>query len=97
MDHSLDGFLIENPFYRLAVQQICLIKFQLLSRDLLNTLQGLLTGIVKIVYDYYLIACIQQLYAGMASDISGAPVTKTAMSFPPYPVFPTQYKRKSFP
>ena len=72
MDHSLDGFLIENPFYRLAVQQICLIKFQLLSRDLLNSLQGLLTGIVKIVYDYYLIACIQQLYAGMASDISGA-------------------------
>ena len=89
MDHSLDGFLIENPFYRLAVQQICLIKFQLLSRDLLNTLQSLLTGIVKIVYDYYLIAWLP-IYPA-------PPVTKTAMSFPPYPVFPTQYKRKSFP
>ena len=72
MNDRINGLLLKNCVHRVLIQHIYIIKCQLLARDLLYTLQCLLTGIIEIVHYYYFIAAVQQLYACMAADISGA-------------------------
>ena len=72
MNDGLDFFLVKNSLNPLPIQQVGLIEDNLLSCDLLHTLQGLLTGIVEVVHNYHLIARVQQLHAGVASDVPGS-------------------------
>ena len=72
MDHGLDLLIVKYFLHRYLVQQVRLIKLHLFSGDLFHALQRFLTGIVQVVQHDHLISGVQQLHAGMASDITGA-------------------------
>ena len=65
-------FLLEDLRDLLLIQKVCLVEHGFLSGDLLHPVNGLFGGIVQIVHDDGLIALVQELHTGMASDVSGA-------------------------
>ena len=52
------------------VKDICLVECEILSCYLLDSVDCLLAGIVKVVENYYLVACIKQLNTCMTSYIT---------------------------
>ena len=72
MNDCIDLFLVKDLSDSLTVQHICLIESKLLSGNLLHPLQSFSAGIVQIIHHNYFITFIQELNAGMTSDIPGS-------------------------
>ena len=59
MDDGIDLLLIKDGVQRIPIQNIRLIKGNFLSCNLLHTIQSFLAGIIQVIYNNYVIACIQ--------------------------------------
>ena len=64
----------EQRVHGLAVAQVHIDEGDLFAADLFHAAQGLLAGIVQVVGHDDLITRFHQLDAGVAADVSGAPV-----------------------
>ena len=70
MNHSVNFFLLEKSFQAFAVTNVLLVEFRPSACDLLDAVYDHLFGIIEIVSDNNIIACIQKLHHRVASDKS---------------------------
>ena len=76
MNDRINRFIFKDLDKSLFIQHIGFIKLQGFSRDLFHSSKGFFTGIIEIVRNNNVIAGVEQLNTGMASNISAPPVTK---------------------
>ena len=72
MDNTADVIFRKNLQQQGLIPHVSLVKLQLFARELLPPLQGLGIGIAQIVNDHNAVAALQQLQAGVGTDITGS-------------------------
>ena len=72
VNDSVNILQIEEFAHAVIVPQIQVVEFGTLSGDLLDAVHHHLLGIVEIVGDDDIVACIQKLHTGVASDKTGS-------------------------
>ena len=70
MDNRVDFVFGKDLVYRLGVADVSLIKRNLRSRYLLNSLDRFGTGVGVIVGDNDRVSCLDQFNAGVAADVA---------------------------
>jgi hypothetical protein len=72
VDHGLNILMgLEHCMKPCFIQQICLEKGKIFSRNVFDPVKSLGGGVDKIIEYHHVMALVQQFNAGMAADISG--------------------------
>ena len=72
MYNCVDLVFLENLIERFQIENVELVEFKIFSCNFLYSFERLGLRVREIVHYYYAVACLEQLYAGVASDESCA-------------------------
>ena len=72
MDNALDCVFIKDFVQQSLITDIAFIERHFLAGDHLHTAEALGIGIDQVINNNRLMACLDQLHAGVAADVTGA-------------------------